>query len=148
MLTVCARRSGLSRIIKTGSGGKDRKLLEKGIVVAIRELARQSSMDDSTRDVIAYIALSLIAINETIEESVTAWEKRGYWVKADHYRMEWMWSGRLGEDLRNAIVKEDWGRGAMIIAQVTQKLSNVQVPQKNRLRIPWAGSYQRLISPK
>ena len=137
----------MGRIIKTGSAGKDRLLLEKGIVIAIRELSKQTSTDNTTRDLVAYIAISLIAIGNTIDESVSAWEKRGYWVKADKYRMEWSWSTRMGEDLKNAVIKDDWGNIAQITAQVTQKMSKVNVSPRNRLGTPWVGSWERLIRP-
>jgi len=137
----------LGRIIKTGSAGKDRLLLEKGIVIAIRELTKQTSTDNSTYDLVAYIAISLIAIGNTIDESVAAWEKRGYWVKADKYRMEWSWTTRMGEDLKNAVSQDDWGNVAQITAQVTQKMSKVNVSPRNRLGTPWVGSWERLIRP-
>jgi hypothetical protein len=137
----------LGRLIKTGSASKDRILLEKGIVLAIRELAKQSGIDEATRDLLAYIALSLTAIGETIDESVAAWEKRDYWVKADHYRMEWIWATNLGLELRQAILREDWGDVVKITALVTQKMSKVKITQRKRLGSPWAGSYERLISP-
>jgi len=138
----------LSRVVKTGSAGRDRVLLEKGIVVAIRELARQSGMDETTRDLLAYISLSLKSIGETIDESVTAWEKRGYWVKADRYRMEWAWSGRLGDEMKQAILKENWAEVARITGQATQKLSTVKIAQRNRMGTPWVGSYKKLITIK
>ena len=136
----------MGRLIKTGSAGKDRILLEKGIILAIRELAVQSGMDSTTRDLLAYIALSLNAIGETIEESVAAWEKRGYWIKADRYRMEWNWTTNWGEEMGRAILMEDWESVVKITAQVTQKLSIVKIAQKNRLGTPWTGSYEKLIS--
>jgi hypothetical protein len=138
----------LGRIIKSGSAGKDRLLLEKGIVAAIRELAKQSNPDTTSYDLIAFIALSLIAIGETIDESVAAWEKRGYWVKADHYRMEWNWSPRMGEELKQALIKEDLEKAASIIAQITQKLSKVKVSKYNHIVTPWVGSRDRLIRAK
>ena len=137
----------MGRIIKTGSAGKDRLLLEKGIVIAIRELSKQTSTDNTTRDLVAYIAISLIAIGNTIDESVSAWEKRGYWVKADKYRMEWSWSSRMGEDLKKAAIIEDWGKVAQITAQVAQKMSKVNVSPRNRLGTPWVGSWEKLIRP-
>jgi hypothetical protein len=138
----------LGRLVKTGSAGKDRLLLEKGIVIAIRELVKQSNLDNNTYDLAAYIALSLKAISETIDESVAAWEKRGYWIKADHYRMEWNWTSRMSDELQQALRREDWGTVANITAQVTQKMSKVKVSERNRLGTPWVGSWQRLISPK
>jgi len=141
------RRGRLSRLIKTGSASKDRILLEKGIVLAIRELTMQPAMDATTQDLLAYIALSLEAIGETIEESVVAWEKRGYWVKADRYRMEWVWASNLGEEMKQAILREDWGSVVRITAQVTQKMSKVKIYQRKRLGSPWTGSFEKLISP-
>jgi hypothetical protein len=137
----------LGRIIKTGSAGKDRLLLEKGIVVAIRELVKQTDMDKTTYDLVAYIALSLLGIGNTIDDSVAAWEKRGYWVKADRYRMEWNWTSNIGERLLNDLQKGDWENVAKLIAQITQKMSNVKVSQRNRLGSPWIGAWDRLIRP-
>jgi hypothetical protein len=137
----------VGRLIKTGSASKDRILLEKGIILAIRELTMQSDMDSTTRDLLAYIALSLKAISETIDESVTAWENRGYWIKADRYRMEWNWTANWGEDMKQAILMEDWGSVVKITAKVTQKLSKVKVMQRNRLGTPWTGSHKKLINP-
>ena len=137
----------MGRIIATSSAGKDRILLEKGIVIAIRELTKQTSTDKTTHDLVAYIAMSLVAIGATIEDSVAAWEKRGYWVKADKYRMEWSWTSSLGEELKNALRNEDWGNVAQITGQVTQKMSKVKVSARNRLGSPWVGSWERLIRP-
>ncbi len=39
--------------------------------------------------------LALEEINSNIDKSVEAWEKRGYWVKADKFRLDWEWSGKL-----------------------------------------------------
>ena len=137
----------MARIIKAGSAGKDRKMYEKGIVVAIRELMKQSIMDKNTYDLVAFIALSLKAIGGTVDESVAAWEKRGYWLKADHYRMEWNWTTRLGEDLQQALQGEDWAKVASLSAQVSQKLSKVTVSQNHRLGEPWVGAWEKLIGP-
>ncbi len=136
----------MARLIKTGSAGKDRLLLEKGIVKAIRELADQHGMNETTRDLLAYIALSLVSIGETIDDSVAAWEKRGYWIKADHYRMEWDWVRSMGVEMKQAILAEDWGVVTRIIGQATQKLSTVKISQHNRMGTPWVGAYKKLIS--
>ena len=137
----------MGRIIKTGSASKDRILFEKGIILAIRKLSEQTGMDGTTRDLLAYIALSLKAISETIDASVNAWEKRGYWIKADHYRMEWNWTATWGEQMTQSILDEDWGSVVRITAQVTQKLSKVEIAKNNRMGTPWIGAYQKLMHP-
>ncbi len=84
----------MSRVINPDSVGKERTRLTKSIVLCIRELAKQSDVTAETKDQAAYIALALQAIADGIDVSVAAWEKRDYWVKADKFRMEWMWAGR------------------------------------------------------
>lgn len=118
--------------------------MERGIVLALRELMRQAEPDAHTRDMAAFIALALEAIWATIDSSVVAWEKRGYWIKADRFRMEWMWSEQLGKNMRQAVLAEDWGKIAQLSAQVAVRLSDVKLPQRHRLGTPWVGAWQRL----
>ncbi len=87
----------LSRIINPEGSGKERTRLTKEVVLSIRELMKQAEPDAQSRDLAAFIALALIEITKTIEASVIAWEKRGYWVKADRFRMEWAWSEKTGQ---------------------------------------------------
>ena len=136
----------MSRIINPDSAGKQRTKLSKTIVLALRELARQSDTGAETRDLATFIALALEAISQGIDASVTAWEKRGYWVKADKFRMEWAWSGPVADKMRAAISTDDWATVAMLSAQVGQKLSKVQVADNHRLGKPWAGAYDRMRS--
>lgn len=134
----------MSRIINPEGAGKERTRLVKSIVLALRELMRQTEPNELSRDLAAYIALALLEINETIESSVGAWEKKGYWVKADRFRMDWAWAERLGKQMRQAVLQDDWASVAMVSAQVGGKISNVDVPVRNRLGTPWMGAWQHL----
>jgi hypothetical protein len=134
----------LSRIINPESAGKDRTRLTKAIVLAIRELARQTEPGLESRDLAAFIALALKIISETIDVSVAAWEKRGYWVKADKFRMEWAWSGMAAEKMRIALMNDDWAAVALAAAQVAQKFNKVNVAPGNRLGKPWVGAWAEL----
>jgi hypothetical protein len=136
----------LGRVIKLESAGKDRKKLVKEIVISIRELIKQSRFDENSRDIAAFIALALEAISETIEISVVAWEKRGYWVKADRFRLEWTWAGQLGTEMRQAVRSEDWNRIGQTAINVAQKLKMVNVSVRHHLGTPWVGAWQRFIS--
>jgi len=134
----------MSRIINPNSPGKERLQMTRAVVLAIRELAKQSEAGDEARDLAAFISLALQAIAETIDVSVAAWEKRGYWVKADRFRMTWLWSGQSGERMRAAVLADDWDAVAQIVAQVAQKLNSVNLPQNHRLGRPWVGAWERL----
>ncbi len=134
----------LSRVINPDSAGKARTRLTKGIVVAIRELAKQSKPGVETRDLAAFIAMALSVISGTIDISVVAWEKRDYWVKADKFRMEWAWSGQYAEKMKRAVLQDDWGSIAQVAAQTAQKLHKVTVPPGHRLGRPWEGAWEEL----
>jgi hypothetical protein len=134
----------LSRVINPDSAGKERTRLTKGIVLAIRELARQSDPGAEARDQAAFIALALSIIAGTIDVSVAAWEKRDYWVKADKFRMEWAWSGQYAEKMKLAILKDDWSSVAQVAAQTAHKLSKVTVAAGHHLGRPWEGAWQEL----
>lgn len=134
----------MSRLIKTDTAGKDRARLTKSIVLAVRELAKQTDVTSETRDLAAFIALALQTIANGIDESVAAWEKRGYWVKADRFRMEWLWTGQIAAKMKEAVLTEDWGTIAMLMPQVAGKLGKIQIAEKHRLGKPWTGVYQRL----
>jgi hypothetical protein len=135
----------MSRVINPDSAGKERTQLTKAIVLSVRQLARQSEIDDMTRDMAAFIALALFKVDATIDVSVQAWEKRGYWVKADKCRMEWFWTGQLAGKIKEAIITEDWATVALLSAQVGQKLGKIQIAEHHRLGTPWVGAYKKLL---
>ena len=134
----------MSRIIKIDGVGKQRKRFTREVVLAIRELMQQSDVNDETRDLAAFIAMKLEAIFETIEVTVAPWEKRDYWVKADRFRMEWAWSGKLAEEMREAVTQDNWQQVAMISAKAAEKLKNIEVPKRHRMGEPWHGAWQAL----
>ena len=136
----------MSRIINPDSAGKERTQLSKGIVLSIRELAKQTDPGPDSRDMAAFIALALASIAEGIDASVAAWEKRGYWVKADKFRMEWLWAGQYAVKMRSAVLADDWAGVALLMTQTAQKLNKITVPAGHRLGRPWVGAYKKLSS--
>ncbi len=136
----------MGRLINLETAGKERTRLTKAVVLALRELLRQPEPNDNARDLAAFISLALETVASTIDLSVGAWEKRGYWVKADRFRMEWAWSSRLAGNMRQAVLAEDWMKVAQTAAQVAERLNGIMVPQRHRLGAPWIGAYQKLRS--
>ena len=136
----------MSRIINTETVGKERNRLLKGIVISIRELMKQSKPDEVTRDLAAFIALALEAVAATIDRTVTPWEKRDYWLKADRFRREWAWAEDFGQKMRESVLAEDWPVVAGLTAQVGEKLSHIEVSPRHRMGTPWVGSWEKLRS--
>jgi hypothetical protein len=134
----------LSRIINPESAGKERSHLSKAIVLAVREMALQSEPGVASFDLAAFIVLALERIAGTIDISVAAWEKRGYWVKADKFRMEWAWADQLAKKMRAGLKNENWSEIAGVAALAAQKLYKVSVSPGNRLGKPWVGAWEVL----
>lgn len=136
----------MTRIIKTSTPGKERAQLSKAIVVTIREFMRQSEPDNGTKDMIAFIILALREITSGIDKSVAAWEKRGYWVKADKYRMDWAWVLPVEKDLTKVFETEDWGQIAGQLVAIMGRFSTIKVSDKHRMGKPWIGAYKEYQS--
>ncbi|MBQ6505631.1 MAG: hypothetical protein IJI57_17120 [Flexilinea sp.] len=135
----------MSRVINSESAGKDRTRLTKTVVIAIRELLRQKEPGDLSRDLIACILMSLDGIYDTVDASVEAWEKRGYWLKADRFRMDWQWTKLLADQMRPLVMAEKYGELIPLMVQVLQALDNVKVSDNHRLGTPWTGAWAELI---
>ena len=139
----------MSRIINPNSAGKERTKMTRALALAVRELAKTDPSKNTgqlneARDLAAFISLALGAVAETIEPSVAAWEKRNYWGKADKFRMEWAWAGKLSTEMREAVLEEDWMSVAPIAMQVAMKLQKIKISDKHRMGRPWQGSWGKL----
>ena len=134
----------MSRVINPDSVGKERTRLIKSIVLCIRELAKQAKVTPDAKDLAAFFALALQSISDGIDVSVAAWEKRDYWVKADKFRMEWMWAGQLADKMKKAVLTDDWATIAMLMPQIASRFGKVIVSDNHRLGKPWVGAYTLL----
>lgn len=134
----------MSRLINTDSAGKQRTQLSKAVMITSRELAAKKQIDDEARDMAAFLALALYAISDTIDESVKAWEKRDYWMKADQFRMQWAWAGAQARKVREAALLNDWGELAVLMPEIAARLGAVKLPKKNTIGKPWNGALLEL----
>jgi hypothetical protein len=142
---ILFKEAAMSRVINPDSAGKERTQLTKSIVLAVRQLARQADVDDLTRDLASYISLALFKVDATIDISVQAWEKRGYWVKADKFRMEWLWTGQYAAQMKQAVLADDWAQVAALSVQTGQRLAKIKIAEHHRLGTPWVGAYKKLL---
>lgn len=134
----------MSRLIKTDGVGKRRDRLVRAVVLAVRGLAGKGGVDEEARDMAAFIAIALGEIHETVDESVRAWEKRDYWIKADQFRRQWGWADRLAGQVGQAVILNDWGELAVLLPEIGSRLNNVKLPKRNTLGEPWVGGFDEL----
>jgi hypothetical protein len=130
----------MGRVIQFGGAGEDRKQLIRGIILAIHELMRQNEVSFLTRDIAAFISLSLFDISATVDKSVEAWEKRGYWLKADRFRMEWSWTHKYANIIGEATLGSNWSTIATAVAVIAEKLNKYELPKRHRIDRPWDGA--------
>jgi hypothetical protein len=114
------------------------------VLITIRELAAKKNIDDEARDMAAFIALALHKIHATVDESVKAWEKRDYWIKADQFRLQWAWAQASAERVREAVLLNDWGELAVSMPEIAAKLGTIKLPKSNTLGKPWTGALAEL----
>jgi hypothetical protein len=134
----------MSRIVNHETAGKERRQMVRLILFAIRELNSQKEISSETRDLAAFIAITLITIHDSIDRSVEPWEKRGYWIKADRYRMEWAWTLQLGNQIKEGVINEDWHHVANLVATVAEKFGEVKLPRDNSNGKFWEGAMKIL----
>ena len=135
----------MTRYINPESGSNFRNKLLKSIVITIREHGKHSAVDEDTKDMIAFIILSLQKITDSIDDSITAWEKRDYWIKADHLRLEWEWAIDLSSGLYQALEEDDWNRISSLIISLALKCKNIRLPSKPNSSKLWIGAYGSLM---
>ncbi|HFC09810.1 MAG TPA: hypothetical protein ENJ54_08200 [Chloroflexi bacterium] len=138
----------MSRVIQTDGVGKRRRRLLQMLGAALRELMTQTRPDARTLDLAAFIAELLGALADLVEETTVPWEKRGYWVKADRFRMEWRWAAQLQRAMQEAVLAQDWDEIAQVAAQVFAHVGHINVPKRLKLEGAWEGAYQRLVAAR
>ncbi len=95
---------------------------------------------DTRNDIIAFIVLSLDEVEKTIQATLAPWEKRGYWSKADQFRLEWEWVERVRERMLKEETIKGWSRWPDALADLYVHLADVK-PTRKKLGDFWEGSY-------
>ncbi len=132
----------MGRVINTENIGKQRKQITRSIVLAIRELMIQTGITDEVKDLSAYIVIGLETIADSIDATVEPWEKRGYWLKADKFRLQWEWTRKISQNMSVAILSDNWADVAINVANLTEKLNDIDLPKRHNLGTPWKGAYK------
>lgn len=131
----------MSRVIKPESGARRRTKLIKQMALALRHAASGEAAEATQRDVFAFLALSLREVCNSVDETVAAWEKRDYWVKADRFRMEWSWAERAEHELTVSLEQGDLLACAAAAARLAGQVNGVKLPKKMPSERPWAGAW-------
>ncbi len=138
----------MGNLINPDGVGKRRDRLVKATVVAMRELAGHKRVNDETRDLVAFLALTLKQVDDTIDETCKAWEKRDYWIKADQFRQQWAWTAPAVTKLEQAVLEDKWQLIPQVIPELARRLANVTPPKRNKDGTPWQGAFALLLEKR
>lgn len=138
----------MGRVINTNNPGKRRNHLMRTIAEILRRMGQKQGIDDEVKDMTAMIVYCLREIDQTIEESVTAWEKRNYWKKADDFQQKWWWASQLAPQFEKVVLEQQWENLPMLMVKLVPYFAEIQVNKMMRDDAAWTGCYDRLISEK
>jgi hypothetical protein len=135
----------MSRVIRVDGPGKLRtKLMRTGAEV-IRHLSQKAEVDDEARDMAALLVYCFREIDDGIDETVRAWEKRDYWVKAERFRLRWSWAGQAAGKLERIVVADQWEQLPPALIELLPQFEDIKIAKFTRKPSLWRGSYDRLM---
>ncbi|MEL6403998.1 MAG: hypothetical protein AAFR81_06525 [Chloroflexota bacterium] len=136
----------MGRVINNNTPGKKRSHMMRTIAEIVRRLGQKGgTVDDDVRDMTAMIVFCLREIDESIIETIKAWEKRGYWQKADRFQREWMWSGDYATKLERIVRDENWSSMPDVMMQLFPHFADIEINRLTRNPDEWQGAYERLL---
>jgi hypothetical protein len=135
----------MSRVITVNSVGTRRQRCRRTIAEALRRLMAKQEVDEEAQDLAALIVFSLREIDAGVQQTVTAWEKRDYYLKADRFLQKWMWLGPAADELEEILRDEAWGRLPAALAGLLSHFSDITINRMVRSQDLWRGCYRRLL---
>ncbi|MBC8098490.1 MAG: hypothetical protein H7Y11_03530 [Armatimonadetes bacterium] len=138
----------MSRVINTDGPGKKRNQLMRTAAELVRRLSQKSAIDDDAKDMLAMLVFCMREIDDGIEESSKAWEKRDYWMKAEEFRQRWMWAGKTADELKDILFREDWAALPTLMLRLLPQFAEIKITKFTRAESTWALAYTRLAEEK
>jgi hypothetical protein len=135
----------MSRVIKLDGPGKQRNQLMRTAAEVIRRLSEKKELDEDAKDMAAVLVFCFREIEEGIDTSVTAWEKRDYWVKAEQFRERWAWAGPAANELEKIVCGNTWESLPVVLIKVLPHLEEIKISKYTRNPSVWRGAYKRLV---
>jgi hypothetical protein len=132
-------------VINLNAPGKTRSQHMRTLAELLRRLASKPSVDEEAKDMAAAMVFLLRDIDEGIDVSTLAWEKRDYWLKADRFRIEWEWAGQAAADIEDLIRNEAWDLLPRLMMDLFPRFASIRIKRLTRKPELWRGAYDQLM---
>jgi len=132
------------RIIRPDSPARARTSLVAGIHTALADLDAAAN-PDALGDRLAYAGLALRELQRSTERTADAWERRGYWLKADQFRREWGWAGHGAEAILTPLLRDDLPAAQAAASALLPRLQPAPAASAPKISVKhWTGALARL----
>jgi len=138
----------MSRVVNLNSPGKLRSQLMRSAAEIIRRLSQKTEIDEETKDMAAFLVYCFNAIDDSVNNAVSTWEKRDYWVKAARFRTQWAWTNKAALELEDIVRTETWERLVPVLVKLLPHFEDIKIARFTRKPSLWKGAYHRLLEDK
>jgi hypothetical protein len=136
----------MSRVVNTDSNGKQRNQQMRTAAEILRRLSQKTELDAEAKDMAAALVFCFREIEDGIEESMVAWEKRNYWNKVEQFRSQWTWVGLAAAKLQKMIRDDAWDQLPAQLASLFSHFTDITITKFTRKEDAWQGAYQKLMT--
>ena len=137
----------MSRITRVdGTPTQQRNAIRRAIAEILRHLSTKPAIDADAQDMLAFIVFGLRSMDQSIDQSATAWEKRDYYLKADQLRREWLWLPDTAQRLEDVLRSDDYRTAPIELAGLVARFSDVKVTTFTKSPTLWQGAYKKLLA--
>ncbi len=136
----------MSRVIHVDNPGKRRNAARRSIAEILRYLSRKAQIDDEAKDMSAALVFLLTEVKATVDESASAWEKRGYWMKVERFVRDFEWIPEAAANLDDVIRHNAWDLLPELLADLSPRFDDIKIKTMTRKPTEWRGTYGRLLA--
>ena len=137
----------MSRIVSVdGTPTQQRNAIRRTIAEILRHLMEKKTVDAEAKDMLSFIVFGLRSMDQSIDSSASAWEKRDYYVKADQFRREWLWLPDTANRIDEMIRSNDWATMPLELAGLASRFSDVRIATFTKSPTLWQGAYKKLLA--
>jgi hypothetical protein len=138
----------MGRVINPDTAGKRRNQLMRMSAEILRLMGQKGTIDDESKDMLATLVFNFREMDEGIEQSAQAWEKRDYWNKAEDLRRRWHWVGYMAGQLSSVVLEDKWDTLPQIMVKLLPHFADIKITKVRVKQTEWFGGYNRLMQEK
>jgi hypothetical protein len=135
-------------VINPDTAGKRRNQLMRSCAETLRLLSQKPEIDDEAKDMLAALVYAFREIDEGVEASAEAWEKRDYWVKAEEFRQRWHWCGYMSGQLASVLLENKWDQLPTLMVKLLPRFADIKITKMTVKPDFWQGEHLRLLGEK